>query len=91
MQEILFEGGRASGVRLSDGSTIRASKAVVSNASSWDTIKLLPPAVVPSDYAASVQEMPANRSFMHLHLGFDAAGTYTPLELVDHYTEMYLF
>ena len=39
-----------------------------------DTLKLLPEAVVPADYRASVHQMPANRSFMHLHLGFDASG-----------------
>lgn len=61
-------------MKLRDGSVIRASKAVISNASAWDTVKLLPKAVVPPDYLASIQQMPINRSFMHLHLGFDATG-----------------
>lgn len=74
MQRILFEDGRASGVVLRDGSVIRASKAVISNASAWDTVKLLPKEVVPADYLASIEQMPMNRSFMHLHLGFDATG-----------------
>ena len=74
MQEIVFEGGRASGVKLSDGSLIRASKAVVSNCSAWDTVKLLPKEAVPPDYLASIQQIPINRSFMHLHVGFSAAG-----------------
>lgn len=74
VQEILFEGGRASGVKLSDGSLIRASKAVVSNCSAWDTVKLLPKEAVPADYLASIQQIPINRSFMHLHVGFSAAG-----------------
>jgi hypothetical protein len=49
-------------------------QAVVSNASMWDTIKLLPPGAVPDSYRQQVEQTPANRSFMHLHLGFDAAG-----------------
>lgn len=114
VQEILLEGGRATGVRLRNGKTIRATKvgalskairdgclvsscralrkctsnavqwhhvicnlpeqAVVSNASMWDTLKLLPPGAVPDSYRQQVEQTPANRSFMHLHLGFDAAG-----------------
>ncbi|EGB05691.1 hypothetical protein AURANDRAFT_30491 [Aureococcus anophagefferens] len=40
--EILVEGGRACGVRLKSGKVIRARKAVVSNATPFDTVKLLP-------------------------------------------------
>lgn len=36
-------GGRAAGVRLRSGGAIAARKAVVSNASTWDTRRLLPP------------------------------------------------
>ena len=46
----------------------------MSNASMWDTLKLLPPHAVPDSYRQQVERTPANRSFMHLHLGFDAAG-----------------
>ena len=35
VEQILFAGGRAAGVRLRDGSTIRASTAVISNATAW--------------------------------------------------------
>lgn len=38
--------GRAAGVKLKDGPTIHARKAVVSNASVWDTQRLLPAGVV---------------------------------------------
>lgn len=51
---------------------IRAKKAVVSNASMWDTLALLPESVVPKSYRDSVNTMPQCESFMHLHLGFDA-------------------
>lgn len=51
---------------------IRAKKAVVSNASMWNTLALLPEDVVPKSYRDSVNTMPQCESFMHLHLGFDA-------------------
>lgn len=81
VEEILYEGGRAAGVRLRDGSIIRASKAVISNCSAWDTVKLLPAKAVPAAYLKSIQQMPINRSFMHLHLGFDATGLPPGLEM----------
>ena len=46
VEEIMIEGGRAAGVKLRGGSRVLASKAVVSNASLWDTQKLLPAAAV---------------------------------------------
>lgn len=50
---------------------IRARKAVVSNASMWDTLKLLPKEVVPKSYSDRIISTPQCESFMHLHLGFD--------------------
>ena len=48
VERIIMEGGRAVGVTLRGGGVIRASKAVVSNASVWDTVtKLLPKEHVP--------------------------------------------
>ncbi|CAN0534489.1 unnamed protein product, partial [Laminaria digitata] len=38
VEQIVVEGGRAVGVQLRSGAIIRARKAVVSNASIWDTI-----------------------------------------------------
>ena len=73
VDEIVVENGKAVGVRLADNSVVRANT-VVSNASSWDTLKLLPPSAIPAEYQKTTAEMPINRSFMHLHLGFDAAG-----------------
>lgn len=46
VEEIMLEGGRATGVNLRGGSRILASKAVVSNASLWDTQRLLPNAAI---------------------------------------------
>lgn len=51
---------------------IRAKKAVVSNASMWDTLKLRPKEVVPKSYSDRVNTTTRCDSFMHLHLGFDA-------------------
>jgi phytoene dehydrogenase-like protein len=72
VEQILVEGDRAVGVRLRDGETLRC-RSVVSNASAWDTLKLLP-AEIASRFAASRQSPPECDSFMHLHLGIDAAG-----------------
>lgn len=72
VERIVVENGRATGVKLRNGNFIRAKKAVVSNASMWDTINLLPVEVIPSSYREKVKRTPQCESFMHLHLGFDA-------------------
>lgn len=74
VEKIVVENDRATGVKLSSGQFIRARKAVVSNASMWDTLKLLPKEVVPKSYRDRVDMTPQCESFMHLHLGFDAEG-----------------
>jgi len=51
---------------------VRAKKAVVSNASMWDTLGLLPEDIIPKSYSDRVKRTPQCESFMHLHLGFDA-------------------
>lgn len=51
---------------------IRAKKAVVSNASMWDTLKLLPQEIVQKSYSDRIDTTRQCESFMHLHLGFDA-------------------
>ncbi|MGD1902081.1 MAG: phytoene desaturase family protein [Geitlerinemataceae cyanobacterium] len=77
VEEILLEGDRAVGVRLRGGEEIRVSKAVVSNASIWDTLRLFSeksdsPKVV--ELRRDRGELPQCESFMHLHLGIDATG-----------------
>lgn len=73
VEEILMEPkGRAAGVRVRSGQVIRAKEAVVSNASMWDTLKLVPRGAAPAAYARAVETTPQCDSFMHLHLGFDA-------------------
>jgi phytoene dehydrogenase-like protein len=54
--EILTDGGRASGVRLEDGQTITARKAVVSSLDPQSTfLRLLPAEVVPEDLRRSAE------------------------------------
>jgi len=74
VEQILVEGSRTVGVRLRGGKEIRARRAVVSNASVWDTLKLLPEEALPKQFRAKRQATPECDSFMHLHLGIDAAG-----------------
>lgn len=72
VEEILVTNNRAVGVKLRDGQTITATKAVISNASVWDTLKLLPDGALPQSYAQEKANTPECDSFMHLHLGIDA-------------------
>ncbi|GJV60186.1 prolycopene isomerase, chloroplastic [Tanacetum coccineum] len=74
VENIVVENGRAVGVKLRSGQFVRAKKAVVSNASMWDTLKLLPKEAVPNSYEERIQKTKQCESFMHLHLGFDAEG-----------------
>lgn len=74
VREILVEGNRAIGVGLRGGKTIQARRAVISNASGWDTWKLLPANALPGNFLQQRQAMPECDSFMHLHLGIDAQG-----------------
>ncbi|XP_010414806.1 PREDICTED: prolycopene isomerase, chloroplastic [Camelina sativa] len=81
VEHIVIENGTAVGVKLKNGQFIRARKAVVSNASMWDTLKLLPPGALPDSYVNNVNTTPQCESFMHLHLGFDAEGIADDLEI----------
>ncbi|KAK9814184.1 hypothetical protein WJX72_001911 [[Myrmecia] bisecta] len=75
VEEILVDrNGRARGVRLANGRKILASKAVVSNATLWDTLPLLPAGAVQQRSRQEVDTTPPCPSFMHLHLGFDGTG-----------------
>jgi phytoene dehydrogenase-like protein len=80
--------GRADGVRVvaagptkGSGSsspttlTVRARRGVISNASAWDTARLLPgDAPGATALAAEAAATPPLRSFMHLFVGIDASG-----------------
>ena len=50
VQNIVVEGGRAVGVRMRRGGhVVKARRAVISNASVWDTTKLLPEGTLPQE------------------------------------------
>ena len=83
VEQILVKQGRAVGVQLRNGDQILAKKAVVSNASAWDTVKLLSADDVPDSFLKKRTSIPACDSFMHLHLGIDA--TALPSDLACHY------
>jgi phytoene dehydrogenase-like protein len=60
---------------------VQARKAVVSNASTWDTVSLLPPDAVPKELQTRAKDTPQCDSFMHLHLGIDAKDLPSDLEI----------
>ena len=87
-----MEGDEAVGMTLQKGGrTIRARRAVVSNASVWDTVeRLLPPEArearrVRGDETHTATTATPCGSFVHLHLGIDAAGLPPPDELGIHH------
>jgi len=88
VEEILVEDGRASGVKLRDGTVIKARKAVVSNADPYVTKRLLSRARSEGRTSAELDEyidkltdsheveggIPNLKSFIHIHAGIDASG-----------------
>ncbi|WP_199247705.1 NAD(P)/FAD-dependent oxidoreductase [[Phormidium] sp. ETS-05] len=83
VETVLVAGNRATGVRLRGGKEIRARRSVVSNASVWDMLQLLPDGSVPQRFREERQAIPPCDSFMHLHLGIDAKGL--PDDLACHH------
>ena len=95
VEEILVdeEGGqgRAAGVKLADGTVIKAREGVVSNAPIWDTLKLVPEGTSLLDrdsrWRKEKAETPVTGSFTHLHLGID--GTGLPEDLDCHHSVIF--
>lgn len=83
VDQIQVESKRAQGVILRSGQRIRARRAVISNASTWDTLKLLPSGSVPESFHFKRENTPACPSFMHLHLGIEGQGL--PADLPCHH------
>ncbi|MEM9769513.1 MAG: NAD(P)/FAD-dependent oxidoreductase, partial [Cyanobacteria bacterium P01_D01_bin.71] len=83
VEEIMLAGDRAQGVRLKSGEVLTARQAVVSNASIWDTLNLLPDRSPARSLRQQRQDMPNCASFMHLHLGIDGGGL--PDDLACHH------
>mmetsp|Transcript_6547 Transcript_6547/g.9569 ORF Transcript_6547/g.9569 Transcript_6547/m.9569 type:complete len:594 (-) Transcript_6547:157-1938(-) len=96
VDEILVENGKACGVKLADGSIIRANKAVVSNADPFVAKKLLSNAITSGKTSPEFNEymdkmtntndndggIPNLKSFIHIHAGIDATGL-PPLPSAD--------
>ncbi|KAL7531853.1 hypothetical protein ACHAXR_006044 [Thalassiosira sp. AJA248-18] len=78
VDEILIEDGRAVGVRLKNGNVIKAKKAVVSNATPFDTVKLMPaeegePKGL-TKWRDELGKLPRHGAISHLFLAIDAEG-----------------
>lgn len=70
---IVVEKGAAVGIETARGEKVRARKAVMSNASVWDTARLLPPDLPRfRTRVAKTRKLP---SFVHLHLALDLRGS----------------
>lgn len=82
VDQILVEGNRAVGVCLKSGKVLRARKGVVSNASIWNTARLLPPDAL-RKCRQEMESIPQTESFLHLHVGIDAKDL--PADLQCHY------
>ena len=80
--QISSKAGQVTGVRLRNGDTIE-SDTVISNASIWDTLKLVPEGALPKSFVQKRRAIPTCDSFMHLHLGIEAVGL--PEDLACHY------
>jgi phytoene dehydrogenase-like protein len=74
VESVIVEDGRAAGLQLRRGGRMRARRAVVSNASVWDTLNLVPAGTLPEDYCREAAATPQTDSIVHLHLGIDATG-----------------
>ncbi|KAI5074568.1 hypothetical protein GOP47_0010529 [Adiantum capillus-veneris] len=85
VDKIVIEGGRAVGIEFhptrgpkkGETLTVWSREAVVSNASVWDTARLIPGNEMFLKQATSI---PKTDSFMHLHLGIEASGVPSDLE-----------
>ncbi len=72
VSQIIIKNKQAIGVKLKNGEEIFADK-IVSNADIWSTVELLPNEVVKS-WATHKNKTPKCKSFLHIHLGFNADG-----------------
>lgn len=79
VDQILTENGRTTGVRLKNGKVIKARKAVVSNATPFDTVKMLadqnnvlPPQA--EEWKKSLGKLPRHGAILHLFIAIDAEG-----------------
>ena len=79
VEQVLVEGGRATGVRLAGGELIGARQGVIANTSPWDLPNLLQPGDVPERWRRRQAATPACASFLHWHLGLRGGDTLAEL------------
>jgi phytoene dehydrogenase-like protein len=89
VESIFMHRGRAEGVWLrgrggGNKRLLRARRAVISNASIWDTTRLLPTGTLSEQRIQERMDTPRTGSFVHLHLGIDASGLPADLEYATH-------
>ena len=77
VESITLEGQRATGVALRDGTVLRARRGVISNASPWDTLALLPKGGGGEPWRRKQAGTPACGSFLHWHVGLEGANLET--------------
>ncbi len=70
VEEILIEGGRATGVRLAGGEEIRARQVISAAGVSSTVRRLLPESHRPSEWAAEVAELDPGPAHVCLYIGF---------------------
>jgi len=71
------ETGRAAGVETADGTIIKATTAVISNADVWSTRNMVDAVTAPAlaaELDARIQGLERCASFLHLHVGINATG-----------------
>jgi phytoene dehydrogenase-like protein len=75
VEDIVIKDGRATGVRLRKGQkVVKAKRAVVSNLSIWDLFNsgIVDETAFPNEFVEERKSTPVGKSFMHLHVGFEA-------------------
>jgi len=83
VDSVIVEGGRARGLKLRRGGEVRARRGVISNATIWDTLRLVPDEAFPKEFRSKAAATPQTESIVHLHLGIDATGL--PADLGIHH------
>ncbi len=86
VDSVIVEGGRARGLKLRRGGEVRARRGVISNATIWDTLRLVPDEAFPKEFRSRAAAAPQTDSIVHLHLGIDASGL--PADLGIHHVVM---
>jgi len=75
VEKIIVQDGRATEVRMKKtGQTVKATKAVISNLSTWDLLRsgIIDQNAFPESFVKERMNTPVGKSFMHLHVGFKA-------------------